>query len=165
MRKIRGFEIISKHQYLIDILRTPENNEFENIKLPQRATIYSSGYDFFSPINFRLQSNGEITIPTGIKAYMLPDEELLLFPRSSIGFKFKIKIDNTIGKIDCDYYNNNNNEGHIFVKFTNTGNKVWQVNQGDAIIQGTFYKYLIADNDQSIKEVRTGGIGSTNMFD
>ena len=75
---------------------------------------------------------------------------------------YNVKINNTIGKIDADYYNNPDNEGHVWIKFTNMGNKVWEVKQGEAVAQGTFYKYLIADDDKPIKEERIGGLGSTN---
>lgn len=168
--KIRGFEKISPEQFYKD---TYDNvfsclnlelitEELQNLKLPQRATKKSSGYDFYSVCDFALDPNEEIKLPTGIKIYMQDDEELLIFPRSSVGFKYNVKINNTIGKIDADYYQNEDNEGHVWIKFTNTGNKIWEVKQGDAVAQGTFYKYLIADNDIPKSKERTGGLGSTN---
>lgn len=168
--RIRGFEKISIEQFYKD---TYDNifshlnlelitKELLNLKPPQRATKKSSGYDFYSPCDFKLLPNEEIKLPTGIKIYMLDDEELLIFPRSSVGFKYNIKINNTIGKIDADYYNNPDNEGHVWIKFTNMGNKIWEVKQGEAVAQGTFYKYLVADDDKPIKEERIGGLGSTN---
>jgi len=161
--KTRGFEKISYEQYQKDIGGDIDlSQEYQDIKLPQRATKKSSGYDFYSVCGFTLNPGEEIKIPTGIKSYMLDDEELLLFPRSSVGFKYNVKFNNTIPKIDSDYYNNKNNEGHMWIKFTNTGNKVWEVKKGEAIAQGSFYKYLIVDNDIPVNEERIGGIGSTN---
>jgi dUTP pyrophosphatase len=161
--KVRGFKKISFEQYCKDLGGNVDlQQEYEDMKLPKRATKKSSGYDFYSVYDFALNPGEEIKLPTGIKSYMLDDEELLLFPRSSVGFKYNVKFNNTIPKIDSDYYNNKNNEGHIWLKFTNTGNKVWKVKKGDAIAQGTFYKYLVADNDAPINEERIGGIGSTN---
>lgn len=159
----RGFEKISLEQYIKDINGDGDlTQEYEDIKLPRRGTSKSSGYDIYSVCSFSLEPNEEIKLPTGLKAYMLDDEELLLFPRSSVGFKYKVKFDNTIPKVDADYHNNIKNEGHIWMKFTNTGNKVWEVEKGDAIAQGTFYKYLIADDDNPVSEERVGGIGSTS---
>lgn len=135
---------------------------YDTIAIPQRATSKSSGYDFSSPFSFNLEPNEQIQLPLGIKAYMNDDEELLIFPRSSIGFKYNVKINNTIGKIDSDFVDNPNNEGDIQIKFTNTGNKVWNVKAGDRIAQGTFYKYLITDDDIPLSQERIGGIGSTN---
>ncbi len=167
MSKIRGFEKISLEQYhkdeAIGLDRDKDfTEEYNGIKLPQRATLKSSGYDIFSPFDFKLEPNEQIKLPTGIKVYMLDDEELLIFPRSSIGFKYNVKINNTVGKIDADYYNNPTNEGHIWIKFTNTGDKLWEVKQGEAIAQGTFYNYLITDDDSPVSSNRIGGIGSTN---
>jgi dUTP pyrophosphatase len=156
----RGFKRISEEQFNIDMKQM--GCLYEDIKLPRRATKKSSGYDFYSPLGFTLNPNETIKIPSGVKIYMLDNEELLLFPRSSVGFKYRVKIDNTIGKIDSDYYNNEDNEGHVWIKMTNEGNKTWVVETGDRIVQGTFYKYLIADNDCPISEDRVGGIGSSN---
>ena len=159
----RGFEKITLEQYIKDMGSDIDlSQEYNDIKIPQRATMKSSGYDFYSVCDFQLHPNEEIKIPTGIKSYMLEDEELLMFPRSSVGFKFNVKFNNTIPKIDSDYYNNESNEGHIWIKFTNTGNKIWDVKKGDAIAQGSFYKYLIADDDKPISDIRIGGLGSSN---
>lgn len=161
--RTRGFEKISQDQYLKDVSDFGDIlKEYEDIKLPQRATAKSSGYDFYSVCDFLLVPGQTIKLPTGLKVYMQDDEELLIFPRSSVGFKYKIKIDNTIGKVDSDYFNNSSNEGHIWVKLTNTGDQVWNVKKGDAIVQGSFYKYLTVDNDIPVSEQRVGGIGSTN---
>ena len=113
----------------------------------------------FQDINIKYT---ELKLPTGFKAYMLEDESLELYPRSSMGFKYYIRIANTIGLGDSDYYNCESNEGHYFIKLRNEGSKTWEVKKGDAIAQGVFRKYLLADNDDFIGEERVGGFGSTN---
>lgn len=156
--RTRGFEIISDNQWAKDINVSPEY-----LIMPYRKTKYSSGYDFHSLYNFTLIPNQEINLPTGIKVHMLPDEELLIFPRSGLGFKYYTRLANTIGKIDSDYYNNIDNDGHIWIKIRNEGNKILNIKQGDAIAQGTFYKYLITDGDSFSYGIdRFGGFGSSD---
>ncbi|MCF8009453.1 MAG: hypothetical protein K9K32_06775, partial [Halanaerobiales bacterium] len=104
----------------------------------------------------------EIKIPTGIKAYMQPDEVLFAYPRSSLGFKYYCRLANTIGVIDADYYNNEDNEGHIWIKIRNEGDKQMKIKCGEAICQVIFQKYLLVDGDSFEGERRKGGIGSTN---
>jgi dUTP pyrophosphatase len=169
----RDFEIVSKETFINDCFGeyctlifghiSQVDEAYKKISIPHRATKRSSGYDFVSPFTFVLHPNEDVKFPLGIKAYMLEDEELLAFPRSSVGFKYKIKIDNTIGKIDSDYYNNENNEGDIHISLTNTGDKIWMVNAGDKICQGSFYKYLITDTDNPVEEERKGGLGHTGV--
>ena len=134
---------------------------YDSIKLPCRATKYSAGYDFYAPFSFSLEPGNEILIPTGIRVQMNTNQVLLIFPRSSLGFKFKLRLNNTIGVIDCDYFNSDN-EGHIFVKITNESkDKTLSINQGDAFCQGIFIEYGLTDDDSTIA-TRNGGIGSTN---
>lgn len=155
--KQRGFEKISKEQWLSD---GKNDKSYENIILPKRATQYSAGYDIFSPISFFLSPNEEIKIPTGFKVYMLRDEFFEIVPRSGLGFKYYTRLANTVGVVDSDFFNNKSNEGHCFVKLRNEGDKILDINVGDAIAQGIFQKYLIADNDEADR-VRSGGFGST----
>lgn len=136
--------------------------KYEGLKLPRRATRKSSGYDFFAPFHICLEPGQEIVVPTGVKAYMEKDEELCVFVRSNAGFKFNIRLKNQVGKIDSDYVDNPNNEGHIFIALKNEGDKVWIVGKGGAFAQGSFYKYLVTDDDCPVNEERVGGIGSTN---
>lgn len=160
-KKVRGFEFISNEQLEKDLGVTRELFTFD--KLPMRGTKHSSGYDFFSPITFTLAPNDSIKLPTGIKSYMRKDEELLFFPRSGLGFKYFVRLANTIGKVDCDYYNNESNEGHIWVKIRNEGTEELHINVNDAICQASFYKYLIVDGDSYNKgDTRKGGFGSTS---
>lgn len=158
--KVRGFEKISVEQFNKDVGNML--SKYEQIKLPQRATAKSAGYDVFSLIDFALQPNEDIKLPTGIKAYMQDDEVLKAYPRSSHGFKYYIKLANTVGIIDADYYDNEGNEGHIWVKLRNEGNKLLEIKKGDAICQFIFEKYLLADGDNFNGEKRKGGFGSTN---
>jgi len=160
MDKIRGFEKISFSQFKKDI--NTDVYLFANYKLPQRATRKSAGYDIPSLFDFILNPGDEIKLPTGIKAYMQDDEQLDIRVRSSSGFKYNIRLKNQLGLIDADYYNNPDNEGHIWIALKNEGDKVWEVKAGEAIAQGTFHKYLIADDDVPKNEERKGGIGSTN---
>ncbi|MDO5564454.1 MAG: deoxyuridine 5'-triphosphate nucleotidohydrolase [Eubacteriales bacterium] len=169
MQKISKFEKISKENYIRDFLSIfPEKNEdeilkyYENITLPKRATKFSAGYDFFSPIDFLLKKNEEIIIPTGIRVHMNNDFVLLLFPRSSLGIKFRLQLNNTVGVIDADYYYSDN-EGHILVKLTNDSieEKICKIKQNEAFCQGIFLMYGITEDDCS-SEIRNGGFGSTN---
>lgn len=162
-RKIRGFEKISFEQYVKDIggERHELAEEYLDIKLPRRATAKSAGYDIYSPFSFELNPGETIKIPTGIKAYMQDDEVLKIYIRSSLGFKYDVTLSNNVGIIDADYANALN-EGHIWIKLINHGDKTLSINKGEAIAQGIFEKYLKVDNDTPVKDERVGGIGSTN---
>ena len=162
-RKIRGFEKISFEQYVKDVggERHELAEEYLDIKLPRRATAKSAGYDIYSPFSFELNPGETIKIPTGIKAYMQDDEVLKIYIRSSLGFKYDVTLSNNVGIIDADYANALN-EGHIWIKLINHGDKTLSINKGEAIAQGIFEKYLKADDDKPVKEERVGGIGSTN---
>ena len=159
----RGFEKISTPQIEKDISKYGWGNLVRkiNIKLPKRATSQSAGYDIYAIKEFSLKPDEEIKLPTGIKAYMQPDEVLMIYPRSSLGFKYYARLANSTGLIDADYYNNDDNEGHIWVKLRNESDKVMEIEQGEAICQAVFQKYLLADGDSFDGEGRTGGIGST----
>lgn len=159
MQKIRGFEFVSKEEYL----KSKTDLPYENLILPKRATKEAAGYDIISTLTFTLEPGESIKIPTGFKAYMQPGEMLALFPRSSVGFKYEICLANTVGIGDSDYYDSEKNEGHYFIKLVNRGKVSWNVKAGDAIGQGIFIPILLADGD-SFEEgkVRTGGIGSTD---
>lgn len=160
MLKIRGFEIISKEQFDKDFYNA--DTQYQNLKPPKRATAKSAGYDVLLPFDIHLEPNDDIKIPTGIKAYMLDDEVLFALPRSGYGFKYYIRLANTEGVVDCDYYNNPDNEGHIWIKIRNEGDKVFSIKKGEAFCQFIFQKYLLADGDDFTGNSRTGGIGSTN---
>ena len=104
---------------------------YDDIKLPKRATKGSAGYDFFAPFDIVLEPGKTIKIPTGIRAQMEDNYVLKLYPRSGLGFKYRLQLNNTVGIIDSDYYYSDN-EGHIFAKITNDSNegKVLTINKG-----------------------------------
>lgn len=159
-RKIRGFEKISQEQFNKDFQGL--NITYEDIMLPKRGSKWSAGYDIFAPIDIILQPNEDIKIPTGIRAYMQPTEVLLALPRSGHGFKYYLRLANTEGVIDSDY-RLSDNEGHIFIKLRNEGNKTLTIKKGEGMFQAIFMPYLLADGDNTEDgETRNGGFGSTN---
>ena len=173
----RFFEKISIKQYEKDCIETSiamgydkslwgndENllkAEYDDIKLPNRATKTSAGYDFYLPYDIMIAPNKSVTIPTGIKVKMESDEVLQLYPRSSLGFKYGLRLMNTVGIIDSDYYNNLKNEGHILIKIYNSSDEIIRLNRGDKFAQGIFYKFLHTTNEEEITTTRDGGFGST----
>ena len=134
---------------------------YDSIKLPKRATKGSAGYDFYAPAAFSLEPGETIKIPTGIRCRMGLSWVLMCFPRSGLGFKFRLQLNNTVGIIDSDYYYSDN-EGHIFAKITNDTNeqKVINVKSGDGFMQGIFMQYGITEDDDA-DGIRNGGFGST----
>ncbi|MBQ7955311.1 MAG: deoxyuridine 5'-triphosphate nucleotidohydrolase [Lachnospiraceae bacterium] len=134
---------------------------YESLELPKRATKGSAGYDFYAPFAFSLPPGTTIKIPTGIRVKMEEDWVLQLFPRSGLGFKFRLQLNNTVGIIDSDYYYSDN-EGHIFAKITNDSNegKVLEVSAGSGFMQGIFLQYGITVDDAA-DGIRNGGFGST----
>lgn len=165
--KIRGFEYISEEQFIKDALEIFNISieaikiMYKDLKLPKRATARSAGYDVFSPITFELKPGEEIKLPTGFKVYMQNNEWIGFLPRSGHGFKYYVRLANTMGVGDSDYYNNKGNEGHYFVKIRNEGDKRLRVGKGEAIAQAIFQKYLLVDGDNFEGEERIGGFGST----
>ena len=156
------FEKISYEQYIRDAVDI--FCDYDEIKLPIRATAYSAGYDIFSVRSFSLGPNESILIPTGIKMMIDSDKFLLILPRSGQGFKYKVQLYNTAGVIDSDYYNNETNEGHIWVKLYNDSpeEKTLSISKGEAICQGIILPYYKVVDDESDKE-RVGGFGSTSI--
>ena len=135
-------------------------NEYGNFKLPERSTANSAGYDFFSPVNIVIPPFGTNTkptlVPTGVKAQMEKDEFLMLVNRSSNPGKKFLVIPNSMGIIDADYYNNQDNEGEMFFAFYNLSNENIVIYAGDKLGQGIFVKYGITDDDAAEGE-RVGG--------
>ena len=134
---------------------------YESLSLPKRATKGSAGYDFFAPFSFSLPPSATIKIPTGIRAKIDGDWVLKIYPRSGLGFKYRLQMNNTVGIIDSDYYDSDN-EGHIFIKMTNDSNegKTVDITQGTGFAQGIFLEYGITVDDDA-EGVRNGGFGST----
>ena len=131
-------------------------------RLPERATKGSAGYDFYMPVPCSLKPGETVKIPTGVRVRMEEDWVLSLYPRSGLGFKYRLQLNNTVGIIDSDYYYSDN-EGHIFAKITNDSKdgKVLNVEQGQAFMQGVFLPVGYALED-SVTTQRNGGFGSTD---
>lgn len=163
MQNIAQFCRVSAAQFAADwagasLPGTPPSR----IRLPSRATAGSAGYDFYSPLDFALQPGETILLPTGVRARMEPGWVLLLMPRSSLGFKYRLQLNNTVGVIDADYFGAKN-EGHIHLKLTNDSRegRALQVRAGDAVAQGLFVPFGITVDDEAAGQ-RTGGMGSTD---
>ena len=159
----RGFEKITYEQFKKDAF--DDKKLYKEYPLPKRSTRYSAGYDFFSLYDFVLRPGEIMKIPTGVKVKMKSNEMMMLFIRSSMGFKYNVRMCNQVGIFESDYYNNESNEGHVWLKIQNEGNKDYVVKKGDAICQGVFTNFLTIDNEEEIKNIRKGGIGSTNQED
>ena len=159
---INEFFKVSRKQFNDDLLVLLDSNQdcYDDIKLPIRATKGSAGYDFYCPIDITLKPNEIVRIPTGIRCKILDGYVLQIYPRSSLGFKYQMCLLNTVGIIDSDYFNADN-EGHIIIGIVNCGKKDLKINKGDRFVQGIFYKYYLANEQENINE-RHGGIGSTN---
>ena len=129
--------------------------------MPKRATAGSARYDFYAPDDFVIEPGKTIKIPTGIRVEMEENWVLKCYPRSGLGFKFRLQLNNTVGIIDSDYYGSDN-EGHIQVKLTNDSRegKTVEVEAGTGFSQGIFVEYGITVDDEA-DEVRNGGFGST----
>ncbi len=134
---------------------------YDEIKLPKRATRGSAGYDFYAPVSIRLKPGGTIKIPAGIRVKMDEGWVLKCYPRSGLGFKYRLQLNNTVGIIDSDYFYSDN-EGHIFAKITNDTKegKTVCINAGEGFMQGIFVEYGITRDDETV-EIRNGGFGST----
>lgn len=134
---------------------------YQDIKLPKRATAGSAGYDFYAPEVFVIEPGKTIKIPTGICVEMEQEWVLKCYPRSGLGFKYRLQLNNTVGIIDSDYFYSDN-EGHIFAKLTNDTNegKTVELPKGTGFMQGIFVEYGITVDDD-VTDVRNGGFGST----
>lgn len=134
---------------------------YEGIRLPRRATRGSAGYDLYAPVEIVLGPQESIKIPTGIRVEMEEGWVLTCYPRSGLGFKYRMQLDNTVGVIDSDYFYSDN-EGHIQAKITNDSQegKTLTIPAGTGFMQGIFLEYGITVDDEA-GDVRNGGLGST----
>lgn len=169
MNQIAEFKKVSYEQFregylgsFGDISEDVIKTAYDELKLPKRATTGSAGYDFYLTSDITVAPGETVKIPTGIRSLMREDYCLMLFPRSGLGFKYRLQLNNTVGIIDSDYAGSDN-EGHIFVKLTNDSNegKVLSLKRGDAFVQGIFMAYGITVDDDAT-ETRNGGFGSTS---
>ncbi|NLL45169.1 MAG: deoxyuridine 5'-triphosphate nucleotidohydrolase [Mollicutes bacterium] len=156
----RGFEKISFEQFSKDV--SNDKKLYNEYNLPKRQTKYSAGYDFFAIYDFVIKPGEVKKIPTGVKVWMQPDEMLMIVNRSSVGFKYNVRLCNQVGIIESDYYNNIDNEGHIWIAMQNHGDKDFTIKKGEHFVQGIFTKFLVVDDEDEILNERTGGLGSTN---
>ncbi len=161
MRRIAKFEKVSLGQFKSGCDRADAEKIYEGIKLPHRATKGSAGYDFYAPYDIKLAPGETAKIPTGIRALMEEGWVLKIYPRSGLGFKYRLQLDNTVGIIDSDY-SQSDNEGHIFIKITNDTNqgKTLEIPEGIGFAQGIFLEYGITVDDNA-EGIRNGGFGST----
>jgi dUTP pyrophosphatase len=154
-KRIRGFEAVSKEN------RKVFTGEGDVVIMPMRGSKHSAGYDFHATRDLELLPGEKVFFWTDVKAYMLEDEMLKLYPRSSFGINKDLKLKNTVGIIDSDYYNNEKNEGNIGICLWNFGDRTRYIEKGEATAQGIFEKFLESDNCNT-DEDRKGGFGSTD---
>ena len=169
MKRVAKFEKVSWEQFLEDWRDTFGNEQeqariqgiYDRIRLPRRATAGSAGYDFFLTLPIVLRPGESIKVPTGIRARMDVNWVLQMYPRSGLGFKYRLQMNNTVGVIDSDYFYSDN-EGHIFAKITNDSRegKTVELKAGEGFMQGIFLEYGITEDDCAM-EKRNGGFGST----
>ena len=160
MKRIAAFEKVSEGRFLAD---GGKKENYDKIILPVRATAGSAGYDIVTPQDVTLNPGESIRIPTGIRVRMEEGWVFQIYPRSGLGYKYRIQLDNTVGIIDSDYYYSDN-EGHIQVKITNDGKegKTLFLKSGERFCQGIFTEYGITYDD-SVTATRNGGFGSTGI--
>lgn len=161
MKAVAKFEVVSLGQWCRDNDSPTNVTEHDDLMLPIRKTAGSAGYDFHAPFDVTINPHETVLIPTGIKCQIDEGYVLELYPRSSLGFNYKLTLDNTVGIIDSDYYNNEKNEGHIHCKMTNNSDKTLHIKQGEGYMQGIFKEFFITKDDNATAK-RVGGIGSTN---
>lgn len=163
MQRIARFEHVSDTRFAADWVDAFGESSAPSLPaLPQRATVGSAGYDFFIPCDLTLAPGETVKIPTGVRVAMQEGWVLQLFPRSGLGFKYRLQLNNTVGIIDSDYYFSSN-EGHILIKVTNanTEGKTLTLKAGDAFAQGIFLPFGITEDDD-VTAIRNGGFGSTS---
>lgn len=169
MRKVAQFFKVSREQFIKDFCSVHPNAGqkeaeavYETVQLPKRATTGSAGYDIYTPITYTINPRESVKIPTGIRVKIEDGWFLSVYPRSGLGFKFRLQLDNTVGIIDSNYFFAEN-QGHIFVKVTNDSKeeKPVTLEAGSAFCQGIFLEYGITVDDET-EGIRRGGLGSTS---
>lgn len=156
---MRKFEKISFKQFKKDII--DDEILYSSYNIPRRHTKNSAGYDFEAIETYTIKPMDIIKVPTGIKVQMNGDEMLMIVVRSSMGFKYNLRMCNQVGIIESDYYNNESNEGHMWIALQNEGKETLVIEKGDRFAQGIFVKFLKVDNEEEIEDKRKGGLGST----
>ncbi len=174
MNRVAKFSKVSFEQFYNDFCDTFFDNcdkpskecvkgIYDEIKVPTRATVGSAGYDFYAPIDMSLVPGVEMKVPTGIRVEIDPGWWLACMPKSGLGFKYRLQLNNTVGVIDSDYFHSDN-EGHIFAKVINDSrqDKNVFITKGDSFIQGILLPYGISYDDAA-DGIRNGGFGSTSV--
>lgn len=166
MEQAGHFEKVSFTQYCADMKSHFDDSIsalkglYEAIRLPVRATAGSAGYDFVAPFSFILRPGEAVTIPTGIRVQMEPGWFLGCFPRSGLGSRYQMRLANTTGIVDSDYYYADN-EGHIFARVVNgSPDLTLRLQAGDKFMQGVFIPFGVTVDDDATA-ARRGGMGST----
>ena len=149
---MRDFEKISFEQFKKDV--ADDRDLYDSLTIPHRDSIATAGYDFPLLSDLTLKPGETAKLPTGLKAHFQTDEALLIIDRSKTGFKYNIRLCNQVGVIDSDYYNNPDNEGHIWIKVQNEDTVTHSFKRGEALAQGVFIKYLATDSDQKLGKNR-----------
>lgn len=162
------FHKVSLEQFIKDFQTEEDATEneikeiYENVlTTPVRSSIGSAGHDFVLTKDINLNPGDSVMIHTGIRVEIIPGWVLVIAPRSGLGSKFRMQIDNTVGIIDGDYFGADN-EGHIMIKITNDGDKVLSLKAGDRFVQGVFLLYGVTKDDVPLGK-RTGGLGSSGL--
>ncbi len=145
---MRDFEKISFEEFRKSV--KDDINLYNEYKLPVRDSNASAGYDFYVLEDIEIKPGETKKIPTGVKSYFDKEEVLLLMVKSSTGFKYNVRLCNQVGVVDADYYNNKDNEGHIWYKIQNESEQTQVFKKGTAIIQGLFFKYLTTKSDNKL---------------
>lgn len=164
------FEKVSFEEWSKDIpLKNVNSNTllkwWNNIKLPNQGTTHSMGVDFYVPYEIKVLAHNKVKIPTGIR--WVCDSEfdhiygMLIVPRSSVGIKLGLRLLNTVGVIDADYYLADN-EGHIMLFMENTTDEDVVLKNGQGLAQGLIVPYVIPETSAS-ESLRHGGFGSTDI--
>lgn len=169
MKKIATFHKVSFDRYKEDwadtfgaIDESILREIYDAIRLPRRATTGSAGYDFFLPMAISLRPGESVIVPTGVRVDIEDGWVLQIYPRSGLGFRYRLQMNNTVGIIDSDYFYSDN-EGHIFVKLINDSreHEIVELPAGNAFVQGLFVSFGITTDDE-VEAIRNGGIGSTD---
>lgn len=169
MKRIAKFHKVSLQQFaegfrdtFEDVTEEKIQELYGQIQLPKRATTGSAGYDFYAPDDFVIGPGETVKIPTGVRVEMEENWVLKCYPRSGLGFKYRLQLNNTVGIIDSDYFYSKN-EGHIFAKLTNDTKegKTVEIKKGTGFMQGIFVEYGITVDDEA-EGIRDGGFGSTS---
>ena len=131
--------------------------------MPRRQTYHSAGYDFYCPVDMicrrGLFRRKTYTIDTGIRLEpkdLKNDSVMLLFPRSSIGFRYGFRFNNTTGVIDSDYRDT--------IKCSFTVDRKMILKKGDRFMQGVIVSYERMPREIPPEKERNGGVGSTDLI-